>query len=125
MFEDIARDFRSSWKELALTDIAYKIIAFIVLAPIVGSLFRTLVAISGETVLTDQDILFFFLGPIGWICFIVVGTLFVTIVALEQSALMGVLCAAAAQRRISQHGALQFAKSNAWPEIQVTARKLA
>lgn len=125
MIGTIASDFRWSWKELALTDVACKIIAFIVLIPIVGSLFRTLVATSGDSVLTDQDILFFFLGPVGWICFIVVGSLFVTIIALEQSALMGVLCAATARRRISQLGALQFAKTNAWPVIQVTARMLA
>lgn len=125
VFKAIARDFRSSWKELALTGIAYKIISFIVLTPIVGGLFRTLVAVAGKTVLTDQDILFFFLGPVGWICFIVVGALFATIVALEQSALMGVLCAAAAQRRMSLLGALQFAKANAWPVIRVTVRMLA
>ena len=47
------------------------------------------------------------------------GSLFVTIIALDQSALMGVLCAATARRRISQLGALQFAKTNAWPVIQV------
>ena len=41
VFKAIARDFRSSWKELALTGIAYKIISFIVLTPIVGGLFRT------------------------------------------------------------------------------------
>ena len=37
----IIRDVASCWKALALTDIAYKIVAFIVLTPLVGVLFRT------------------------------------------------------------------------------------
>ena len=63
-------DFRATWKTLALTDIAFKIIAFIVLTPLVGVLFRILIAASGSAVLSDLDILLFFLGPVGWICFI-------------------------------------------------------
>ena len=46
-----AGDFRRSWKELALTDIAYKIIAFVVLTPLVAILFRVLIAVSGKSAL--------------------------------------------------------------------------
>ena len=120
----VVHDFRSSWKTLALTDIVYKIIAFVVLTPLLGLLFRVLLAASGSAVLADQDILFFFLGPVGWICFITVGALWLGIVALEQSALMGILCASR-QQRIGIVGALRFAKTNAWPVIQVTARLVA
>jgi len=81
-----ATDFRRSWKALALTDVAYKFIAFIVLTPLVGILFRILLATSDKSVLADQDILFFFLGLVGWICFVVVGGLRLGIVALEQAA---------------------------------------
>ncbi len=69
----VAGDLRRSWKDLVLTDLAYKLIAFVVLTPAIGILFRVLIAASGNSILTDQDILFFFLGPIGWICFVVVG----------------------------------------------------
>jgi glycerophosphoryl diester phosphodiesterase len=119
-----AGDFRRSWKELALTDIAYKVIAFIVLTPLVGILFRVLVAVSGRSVLADQDILFFFLGPVGWICFVVVGGIALGIVALEQAALMGILCTAADQKRLGVVGALRFAAAHARPVILVTARLL-
>jgi glycerophosphoryl diester phosphodiesterase len=125
LIHTVAGDFRRSWRELALTDIAYKIIAFIVLTPLVGILFRILLAMSGKSVLADQDILFFFLGPVGWICFVVVGGLWLGIVALEQAALMGILCAAADGKRLGVIGALRFAAAHARPVIRVTARLLA
>jgi len=120
-----AGDFRRSWKELVLTDVAYKIIAFIVLAPLVGILFRVLVAFSGKSVLADQDILFFFLGPVGWICFVVVGGIWLGIVALEQAALMGILSASDDEKRLGVAGALRFAAATARPVTLVTARLLA
>ena len=117
-------NFRYSWKELALTDVAYKIIALIVLTPLVGALFCVLVATSGKSVIADQDILFFFLGPVGWICFVVVGGIGLGIVALEQAALMGILCAAADEKRLGVVGALRFAAATARPVLLVTARLL-
>jgi len=51
--------FRSSWKPLVLTCIAFRLIAFIALAPLVTLLFRGLLAVSGNAVVSDQDILHF------------------------------------------------------------------
>ena len=120
-----AEDFRRSWKELALTDIAYKVIAFIALTPLMGMLVRVMVWMSGKSVLADQDILFFFLGPAGWVCFVFVGGLWLGIVALEQAALMGILMAAQEGERLGVIRALRFAVTVARPVILVTARLLA
>ena len=119
------RDFRSSWKDLVLTDLAYKAIAFILLTPLVGVLFRVSVATSGKSVLADQDILLFFLGPAGWICFVIVGALWLGVSALELAALMGILAAARNGNRLGVLGALRFAAATAGPVILVTARLLA
>jgi glycerophosphoryl diester phosphodiesterase len=124
LLDNAAGDVRCSWKELALTDLAYKLVALIVLTPLVGILFRVLVAVSGRSVLADQDILFFFLGPVGWICFVVVGALWLGIVALEQAALMGIVCATSGRKRMGVWGALRFAAANARPVVRVTARLL-
>ena len=118
----VVRHFRSGWKQLMLTDLVYKLVAFVVLTPLVGVLFRVLLAAAGKTVLADQDILFFFLGPVGWLCGITVGGLWLAIVALEQAALMAVLCANQKQRHIALVDAVQFAGANAWPVLRVTAR---
>ena len=107
--------FRSSWKPLILTSIAFRLIAFIALTPLVTLLFRGLLAVSGNAVVSDQDILHFFLGPAGWCCLILVGAIALGIVALEQAALMAVIHAASESGHIGATGALQFAAANAWP----------
>ena len=119
------RTFHRSWKQLVLTDIVYKVIALVLLTPLVGGLFRLLVAISGSAVLSDVDILFFFLGPVGWICSISVGALWLGIVALEQASLTGIICAKTADKNLGPVGAIRFALANAWPVIRVTARIVA
>jgi glycerophosphoryl diester phosphodiesterase len=121
----VARDLRRSCKELVLTDIAYKVIAFVVLTPIVGILFRVMVAASGRSVLTDQDILYFFLGPVGWICFIAISALWLGIVALEQAALLGIVGAASGGKRLGVVRALRFASRKARVVVFVSARVIA
>ena len=69
LLRTVALGIRYSWKALVLADIACKIIVFVVLTPIVGVLFRIFIAVSGRSILADQDIMLFFLGPLGWICF--------------------------------------------------------
>ena len=50
------------------------------------------------------------------------GTLSIAILALEQVALMGILCAADHERHLSVTGALRFAGVRAWPVLRVAAR---
>ncbi|MEO2014867.1 MAG: glycerophosphodiester phosphodiesterase family protein, partial [Fuerstiella sp.] len=115
------RDFQSAWKKMALAAIAYEIIAFMLLTPLVGLQFRIGLAASGNAVLADQDILFFFLGPAGWFCLITVGTLWLGVAALRQSTLMAVL-ASTGHQHLGLVDALRFSRANAWLVVQVTAR---
>jgi glycerophosphoryl diester phosphodiesterase len=118
----IVHDLRLSWKDLALTDLVYKVITIILLAPLVGFLFRVMLALSGHEVLADQDILFFLISPLGLFCCIIVGSLWLGIGVLEQAALMGIIYARQGERRIGIVGALKFALGNSWSVIQVTGR---
>jgi len=111
--------------KLALTDVIYKLIAFIVLTPLVGVLFRVLLAASGRTLLADEDILFFFLGPVGWISILLIGALALGIMALEQTALMHIAAAHAVGDRVSVLGALRFAFVQTQSVILLTVRILA
>ena len=106
----------------ALTDIAYKLLAFSILTPIVGCLFRILVSLSGRTVIADEDIVQFLLEPAGWVCLVVIGALSIAIIALEQAALMAVVCAANFNRHLGVSRALVFAGASAWPVLRVTTR---
>jgi len=116
------RDFRTGWKSLVLTDITYKIIAFVILTPLAGLFFRAFLSVSGNRVLADQDILFFFLKPVGWICLIAVGAVSITILALEQAALLGLLGSLHGRQRPGVIDALRFAGAHGWPVLRVTAR---
>ena len=104
LLAETIRIYRRSWKELALTDIAYKIIAFMVLTPLIGIPFRIILSLSGRSILADEDILFFVIGPWGWLCLIVVGGSWLGILALEQSALMHILCVKEAGQRFELVG---------------------
>ena len=107
---------------MAITDIIYKFITFLVLSWIVGIAFRTMLSLSGRSVLADEDILYFLLEPIGWITVVIVGALALGILAFEQAALMGVLHATAQGRQMNYMGALQFALINASSVLRLTAR---
>ncbi len=115
----MVRTFHSCWKELVLTDVVFKAIAFVALTPLVGLLFQAALAVSGSGVLSDQDILFFFLGPAGWVSFIVVGAVALAIIALEQAALLGITAASQQHRKMGIVEALRFAAANAWPVLRV------
>jgi len=116
--------FSSCWKTLVATDLLYKILAFILLTPLLGSLFRLLLAMFGSDVLSDIDIALFFLGPAGWLCLLIVGSLWLGIVFVEQTSLLGVIAARQVERTVTPLGALRFAASHAASVVRLTLRIL-
>ncbi|NQT86883.1 glycerophosphoryl diester phosphodiesterase membrane domain-containing protein [bacterium] len=118
----VSRDLRNCWKSLALTDIVYKAAAFAVLTPLAGLLFSLFVGLSGRTVLADEDILYFLLGPVGWFALVVVGGAAVGILALELAALMMIACGTTEARRVGVLPALRFTASRALPVLNLAAR---
>jgi glycerophosphoryl diester phosphodiesterase len=117
--------FRDCWRPLVLTDIAWKVVAFVALTPLVALLFRALLAMSGRTVAADQDVLLLFVQPGGLLSAIVLGGMLLAIVALEQAGLMAVLYAHQAGRQIAPVVALRFAVAHAWTVFRLTARMVA
>ena len=122
MFGSVFREYRSCWKPLVLADLAFKILAFVVLTPLVGALFRFFVAVSGRTVLADEDILYYFLGPVGWVTIVVVGAVWIGIVALEQAALLAILSRSKSKRKSAVIRSLAFVWQHAVPVLKVTVR---
>ena len=120
MLASILRDFRSCWKELVLADLVYKVIAFVLLAPLIGITFRLFVAASGRSVLADTDVLYFFLGPVGWISLILVGGIFIGIVAIELAALLVILQSSRQKQTMGVADSLRFATAKALPHRHVS-----
>ena len=102
----IVADFRLAWRDLLIAGILYKIAAFVLFAPLVALLLRLFVGLSGESVLADEDILLFFVGPLGWVTLVVVGAAGLGLVALEQATLMAIGFAATEERRVDAREAL-------------------
>jgi glycerophosphoryl diester phosphodiesterase len=81
-------DFSLTWPRLVATDLTYKAAAVVILAPLSAVILQILLRFSGQEALSDQDILYFALKPLGWVTLIVVGSIVVGIVAMELAALM-------------------------------------
>ncbi len=107
---------------LIIANLLYKLLAFVVLTPLFALLFRTLLALGGQSVLTDVDIVKFFAGPFGWFCAIALGAVWLTIVSLKQSSLLAILAARAGDQKMGAIVSLRFAAGRAPEILQVTAR---
>jgi len=100
IFSLATRDFRRAWPQLLTTDLIYKAIALALLTPLVGFALRFFMSTSGNTVLADQDILFFVLSPVGLVALVAVSAVSLGIIALEQACLMTIGLAAIQNTRI-------------------------
>ena len=119
---EVLQDLRRSWKDLALTDVAYKMISFAVLTPATVLLLRTVISGAEGRVIADVDIATFFLTtPVGVLTLVLAGALLVAITALEMACLMAIGVAGAEGRALSARGALAFGYARAFPVLRLTA----
>jgi glycerophosphoryl diester phosphodiesterase len=115
-------DFVRAWPRLLATDVIYKIIAFVVLAPLVGGALRLFLSTSGSAVVADEDILSFILSPIGLITLVLIGAVTLAIVALEQACLMAIGFGETRDLRVTTPDALWYGARHVWPVIMLTLR---
>ena len=106
-------DVRRSWRQLFLTDIAYKLVGVAILSPLLALTLQLFVSLSGNEVLADQDILFFALRPVGMIAIVVVSGVALTIIALEQACLMAIGLSAAEGLEVDLRSLFRFALGRA------------
>ena len=118
----LVRSLTASWRTLVAADLLYKLVAFVLLTPLFVALFRCLLMFAGQSVLSDVDIAMFFAGPFGWFCAIVLGAVWLAIVALEQASLLAILAAHAQGQKMGAIGSLHFAAGHAPGVLRVTGR---
>ena len=116
--------FRRTWPRLALTALVYKLLGFVLLAPLSALVLRAFLWLSGREVVADEQIAAFFLSPVGMSALIVVGSIGLAILALEQAAAMTIVFGDANDQRIGVLGALRFAFGHARPTLELTGRML-
>ncbi len=114
-------EFKRCWKKQFFTGICYQALAFVLLTPLITVLIRLFVALSGKTMLADQDILLFLLTPMGLVCLVSVGGVWLGLVALQLAAMMAVTADRTPQSHLS-FDAIRFAAQKSVPTIQLAAR---
>jgi glycerophosphoryl diester phosphodiesterase len=114
LFLGAVGDFRRSWKVLAITDLAYKAIAFALLMPGTTLLLYWMRANTSQRVVADTDIAMFFLTtPVGILTLLLGGSLLVAITAVEASCLMAVGVGQSQGVGLNGRGALRFGATHA------------
>lgn len=79
--------FQSRYK-IFLAHTVYSVVGMLALFPLVGVTTRLLLSLSGKPALTNQDILYSLLTPIGVASFLIIAILVAFIVTFEQASLM-------------------------------------
>jgi len=102
------QDFRRTWPQLLLTDLAARGVGVIVLTPIVGLLLKLFLVSADDGVLGDADIVVFLLHPIGLTGAVIVGALSLGILFAEHGTLMVIGFGAVEGRRVSWLDALRY-----------------
>jgi len=102
------RDFRRTWPQLLLVTLVTRIAVTLLMLPGLTLLLRFFISRQGGTVLSDQEILFFFLTPRGVVALVLVGGIGIGISLIEQAGLMIVGFGAAEDRRVTWFGSLKY-----------------
>ena len=119
---DAVRDFARSWPRLLATDLVYKTIAFVVLTPLVGAILQLFLSARDSSVLTDQDILFFVLSPVGLAALVAVGAVSLAILTLEQACLMAIGFGETRDLHVRTIDALWYGARHAWSVMRLALR---
>jgi glycerophosphoryl diester phosphodiesterase len=104
------RDFAAAWRILAITDLAYKLLAFAVLTPATALFLRWLLSRTGAGAVADADIARFFVTTRpGVLALLLGGAVIAAITALEVGCLMAVGLATARGALVNGRTAFAFA----------------
>lgn len=116
----LARRLRERWKSLLAAGVGWRLVAVGVLAPLYAALLRVGMYGSGQTVLTDTDLAYFALSPIGGAGLFAIGVLTVAGVALELAWFVAILALPA--ESASPLTAAWLVAGRAKPILQTAAR---
>lgn len=121
LFSEAARDLRFSWRSLFFTDLAYKVLAFAVISPVIALALRWLMTRRNGPAVADVDILWFFVTTrSGLLMLVFGGALLSAVTALEVACLMAVALAASEGRHLLPRHALAFGARDAWRILGLT-----
>ncbi len=109
----LMEQLRANLRPFMSIHISVTLLVIAVLSPLSALLLRLSVLLSGDSALSDQDILFFILRPGGFTAFVVLVSIFSIIVFLEYAAMIMVAWLVERGRDVSVPGVLKFLASHA------------
>ena len=123
LFAQATGDLRRAWRSLAITDVAYKAVAFAVLVPVTTWLLYLLRAGTSNRVMADVDIARFFLTtPAGIATLVLGGSLLAAITAIEVACLMAIGLGTTQSVSLNARSALRFGAARAFDILRLTGR---
>ncbi len=93
-------------KQLLAIHLIYVILGIIIFTPLAGIIGRGLLMLSGQSALSDFDILYFFLSPMGMVSALFFAALLISILVFEQASIMAVCADHTAGRHVGVMQAL-------------------
>jgi glycerophosphoryl diester phosphodiesterase len=109
LFARTGKDLWHCLPQLLIFDILFKILAFVLLSPLLAGLFRVMIGASGSRAIGNTDILLFLLSPLGLATLVLVVPAGFAVVFLELAGLMAIGMGAASGRFVGWYAALRFA----------------
>ena len=87
------KGLRQAWRHLFVADLLFKLLTIVVLVPLVVGLLNVLLWVTERGTLTDMDVVFFLLTPVGAVGVFLVLAVWLGITAVEQATLLTLLVA--------------------------------
>ena len=102
------RDFRRTWPQLVLTDLLARVLAILIIAPLVGLLGKLFLWRTATGVVTDEAIVSFLLHPFGMASLVVMVAVSLGVLFAETGQLMVIAFGAIEERRVTWLDALFY-----------------
>ena len=119
------RDFLRTWPQLVLTDFLARVLAIVILTPVVGLLLKAFLVSTATGVVTDVAIVNFLLHPTGLAALLVVGAVSLGMVFAETGQLMVIGFAAVEDRRVTWLAAFKYAWKRALALVHLAGHAMA
>lgn len=118
----IIEAFRLNWKQFLGIHVIVNALSFLVLTPLLSLVLGWLVLASGQTALTDEDILYFVLSPTGMLVMLIGGALYTTIIVFQQAAMITAACRLASGHAVSIPQLGRFMLLKFWPLFRLAVQ---
>jgi len=108
IWKDVLCNLRGNFKQLLAIHLIYVVLGTIVFTPLAGLVGQGFLNLSGQSTLSDFDILYFFLTPLGMVSGVFFTALLISIIIFEQASLMVISCNGANDQHVDVMQALTF-----------------